>query len=490
MNIIEAIHDENLFATALKGFDLSAWEPVLKAIFGLPMTEEERAIFTRLTDRLDAPTAPFNEAWFAIGRRGGKSRVAAVIGAYLACFVDYAPYLAPGQRGVVPIIAADRLQAREILSYVKGILASSPMLAQMVQNETAETIDLINNITIEILTGSYRTVRGRTVVAALLDEIAFWRSDDSANPDAEIVGALRPSMATIPNALMLGLSSPYRRAGVLWEAYRRYYGVESAPVLVLQAASRAMNPTLRQSFIDEEIEKDPAKASAEYFATFRDDISGFLAGEWIDRATRTDGMDLPPVPGRRYSCFVDPSGGRVDAFTMAIAHEENGRRIVDLVRGVPGPFNPEAVTDEFAATMFRYGIHQARSDRYGAEWVIQAFARHNVHISHSDKSKSEIYLEAEPAFATGQVEIPMFKKLIAELRHLERRVTKGGRDTVDHPPGGHDDHANAVCGAITMIAKPKIEPGIRSLADGIPNNDGRWQVVQDFNQHGLSRLVR
>ena len=40
-----------------------------------------------------------------------------------------------------------------------------------------------------------------TVIAALLDEVAFWRSDDSASPDTEIVAALRPAMSTIPDAM-------------------------------------------------------------------------------------------------------------------------------------------------------------------------------------------------------------------------------------------------------------------------------------------------
>ena len=36
---------------------------------------------------------------------------------------------------------------------------------------------------------------------------------------------------------------------------------------------------------------------------------------------------------------------------------------------------------------------------------------------------------------------------------LERQTARGGRDSVDHPRGGHDDHGNAVCGALVLLAK-------------------------------------
>ena len=96
------------------------------------------------------------------------------------------------------VIAADRKQARVIMRYVKGLLQSVPMLAQTIEGERQEAIDLSNRVTIEIHTASFRTVRGYTIVAALCDEIAFWRTEDSASPDTEIIAALRPAMATVP----------------------------------------------------------------------------------------------------------------------------------------------------------------------------------------------------------------------------------------------------------------------------------------------------
>jgi hypothetical protein len=89
-------------------------------------------------------------------------------------------------------------------------------------------------ICVEVHTASYRSVRGYSVVAALCDEAGYWRSDESTNPDSEILAALRPAMATIPNALLMVLSTPYARAGVLWDAYKKHFG-KAGNVLVWQA---------------------------------------------------------------------------------------------------------------------------------------------------------------------------------------------------------------------------------------------------------------
>ena len=122
------------------------------------------------------------------------------------------------------VIAADRLQARVVSRYISGLLHSTPVLEQLIASETKTAIELTTGITIEIHTASFRTVRGYTVVGAILDELAFFPTDDAADPDREIIAALRPAMATIRGAMLLCLSSPYARKGELYKAHRNHYG--------------------------------------------------------------------------------------------------------------------------------------------------------------------------------------------------------------------------------------------------------------------------
>ena len=453
MTIIEAIDDPNLFRTMFKNLDTwRAWRVVLKALFALPMTEEDVLLFRQLTGRDTPPTEQAQECWFVVGRRGGKSFIVALIAVFLACFRDYASCLGPGERGVIMVIATDRKQARVIMRYVTALLRAVPMLTAMILRQDAESVDLDNSVTIEITTASYRTIRGYTVLAALCDEIAFWRSEDSANPAEEILSALRPAMATIPGAVLLGLSSPYKRSGPLYENYRKHYGHDDSPVLVIQAETRTMNPSVPQRVIDRAMELDPVAASAEYLAQFRSDVGTFLDAELVSRAVEPGRRERAPSY-TRYHAFCDPSGGAHDRFTLAIAHAEGHRMVLDLCRGITPPFDPSVVVKEFARVLKSYRCSTVTGDRYAGEWVRESFQQQGITYWHSERTKSEIYLESVPLFTTGAVDLLDYQPLIIELQQLERRTAKSGRDSVDHPPSGHDDYANAACGALVLSAQ-------------------------------------
>ncbi|MEO7329123.1 MAG: hypothetical protein ABI193_11120, partial [Minicystis sp.] len=243
MTILDALADPNLFAALFcPAATWAAWRAFLAAVFALPMDAAALDTYRRHTRRTAPPTLAARVAWVIAGRRGGKSRLAALLVVFLACFRRYE--LAPGERGVAMVIAADRRQARVVFRYVCALFDAVPMLAAMVTHRTSEALHLANDISVEVHTASFRTVRGYTIVAAVLDEVAYWPSDESANPDAEIVAAVRPGMASIPGALLVGISSPYARRGELWRAYERHYGRDGDPVLVWQADTASMNPNV------------------------------------------------------------------------------------------------------------------------------------------------------------------------------------------------------------------------------------------------------
>ena len=453
MTIIQAIEDEQLFRPLFK--DLATWKSwlvLLRAIFALEMTDEERTIFKELSGRESPPEKQAEEAWIIAGRRAGKSFMIGLVGVYLACFRSYATYVSPGERVVVIIVSCDRRQSRVIFNYVLAALESVPMLKAMIVRQDSESIDLSNGVTIEIVTNSFRSLRGFTIGAAILDEVAYWRSEFSVNPDVEVLNAIRPATATVPNALIMAIGSPYRRTGVMHETHKRHYGKDGSSVLVIQATSQQLNPSIPDSVIARAKESDPVAAQAEWYATFRSDLAAFIDLDLIERCIEVGRRERAPLPPVSYNAFTDPSGGSHDSFTLAVGHEDGGRYVLDVCRGVKPPFDPSAVVKEFCDLLKTYRISSVTGDKYGGAWVSEQFQRHGIYYRHSDLTKSELYLEALPLFAQGCVDLLDYQPLLMELQQLERRTSRSGRDSVDHPPGGHDDHANAACGCLALLA--------------------------------------
>jgi hypothetical protein len=310
---------------------------------------------------------------------------------------------------------------------------------------------LRNRVVIEIHTASFRTTRGYSICAALLDELAYFPTDEHASePDVEVINAIKPGMATVPNAMLLCASSPHARRGALWEAYRKHYGQEADPVLVWHASSREMNPALPQAFIDKHMAEDPARAAAEYLAQFRTDLEAFVLREAVEACISHGVYERGPLSEHRYVAFVDPSGGSVDSMTLAVAHRERDKdsMLLDAVREVRPPFSPEAVVGEFAQLLKSYRVTRVQGDRYGGEFPRELFRKFGITYEVSPKPKSDLYRDVLPLINSRRVELLDHPKLISQLTGLERRIARSGRDSIDHSPGGHDDIANAGAGAL------------------------------------------
>mgnify|MGYP003633144763 FL=1 len=270
VTIRDAMTDPALFGGQFSGDSFKAWRALLAGFYGLPLVGDEHAAWRRITRR-QAPTTPAEELWLVVGRRGGKSQAAALLAVFEAAFQDYTDRLSPGEVATIAVLAQDRKAARSVFRYITGLLHSNPMLQALIVREDRESIELSNRTAIEVTTASFRSTRGYTFACVIADEIAFWRSDDAANPDKAILSAVRPGMATL-NGKLIALSSPYARKGELFEHHKRYFGKNDSGILVAQAPSLTMNPTLPKRVVERAYERDDASAKAEYGAEFRSDV--------------------------------------------------------------------------------------------------------------------------------------------------------------------------------------------------------------------------
>jgi hypothetical protein len=111
-------------------------------------------------------------------------------------------------------LAVDREHAGIVLGYIKSYFAGIPYSKRMVTNETINGLELSNGVDIVVATNDYRSVRGRAVALAILDEVAYWRDDRSVAPDTETYNAIVPGTVTV-GGMIIGISSPHRKSGLL-----------------------------------------------------------------------------------------------------------------------------------------------------------------------------------------------------------------------------------------------------------------------------------
>ncbi len=469
MNIIEAIHDPNIglrqFLTGEPNGDLTSWGgwlTALRLLYGLPITNSKAyRLIEECTGRPPealSEAGEYDTALFLTGRRSGKSRSSAVIAAYEAVLSGNHSKLAPGEEGVVAVISPSKSQSRVVKKALHSFFANSAMLQAMLVRETATEFELANRVRIQILAGDYKTVRGFTMLAVVVDEVCFFGTDTdgAAKSDSELISAVQPALLTTGGRL-IAISSPYRRSGWAYSQWERYHGADavSRGVLVWQAPSLTMNPMLNEEFIERRMDEDLAAARAEYFAEWRDDVAAFISRDVVEPLVVRGRVSLQPKAGNTYRAFADLSGGRSDAATLCITHRIDAERIVvDYLGAWEAPFDPTAVLNDMARHLAKYGVRLVVGDNYAAQFVSEGFKRLGHKYERSTLSRSELYLEALPRLTSGHVELLDDPATVEELVRLERYPRAGGRDRVDHPANGHDDRANALAGAIVAAAKP------------------------------------
>ena len=273
----------------------------------------------------------------------------------------------------------------------------------------------------------------------------------------------------------------------MWDAFRRYFGTNDRDVLVWKAATREMNPSVPEAVVNRAIERDPASAAAEYIAEFRSDIDSFIPREVVDAVVSPGVFERAPLQSVRYVAFVDPSGGSVDAMTMAIAHREGKVAVLDAVREVKPPLSPERVVADFAELLRSYRNTRVQGDRFAGEWPRDVFRNHGITYEASAKSKSDLYRDPLPRLNSGEVDLLDNSRLVGQLVGLERRTARGGRDIIDHGPRGSDDLCNAVAGALVQVSAGRL-----SVMDVLNDNnetraqaDARWRFLQAYPQLAL-----
>lgn len=491
ITILDAIADRHLFGALPVFRDLRTWKTwavALAAIYGLPLSSlapfglsdaEALAIWRRHTGRAtyNPPPGGWPEIVFVVGRQSGKTRIAATIAAFEAMTATaegdgteiYAVLIAQDARGAM----------RSLFSYACALFERVPLLARSVVGKRSDSLSLESGCTLAVYpcrTAAVRGIRGRPVIC---DELAFYRSSDGNPVDVEMLRAVRPTLATTGGKLII-LSSPYAQTGALYELHRKYFGRDDASVLVWQGSAAELNPTLPADYLDRMRQDDPEAYRSEVLGEFRVGVSTFLDPDALAACVAAGVRERPKDARHTYVAYTDvASGSGSDSFAQAIAHNEHGVGVLDVVRAWRPPFNPTGVIAEAADLLRSYGMAETVGDRYAPGFVAEGFRANGIAYTPADRDTSAMYLELLPSVNAARIVLLDLPELLRELRGLERRRGSSGRDRIDHRPGAHDDRAVAAAGALVRAG---AQPGMldaNTIAQIDAINDGATFDPQD-----------
>jgi len=471
----------------------------LKTLYGLPIESgEELSVWSAqqgnaqyddlgYCTKVDMPRGyvpkKYNEAWMIVGRRGGKTdRFASTIVAYEACFGGHEQYITRGQKAYCFQIAQDLRNAAMSLHFIFATIEGSPAGRELLDGPPIrDEIRLKNNLIIKCIPCTLKASRGFANPVAVLDEVGVWyQESDSANPDYEIYRGVRPGQLQFPNRLIVGISSPYNKQGLLFTNYEAGTEGVNAPqylkrqfrnmVIIHSPTASMQNPFVSRGSLEEERDRDPKAFERECLAIFQDSISGFLSSSLLREATMIGVFEREPQPQLfTYVAAIDPAF-RHDAFAFSIFHlDEDGFVIQDVVRrykaDTRGPLNPDAVLKDIAPLLSAYQIVTIYSDQYHLESLQQLALRLGFIIEgvpFKASNKAMIYGSLQQLLNQRRIKLLDNSELLKELRQLEKKLTSGGVVQISAPNGQYDDLATvtALCAnkCLWLTPKPQDEP--------------------------------
>jgi hypothetical protein len=468
ISLTQAMGDSALFGNVFGKPSFWPWFVVAKLIDGIALTEQrEIDLFEQCTGR---SYSQFNcravrRLIILAGRRAGKDRFESAVAVWRAALCcDWRKYQSAGEGAVVLLLGADKKQASILRRYCHGLL-QAPLLAREVVRSTGEVTEFRNGASLEIATNDPRLVRGRSAVAVLGSECCYWRTDEfNAASDEEVVPAAVNSMAMCPDTgLLLLASSVFRKVGYMYRQYKKLHGNDDAEELCWFAPSAVMNPRLPVSVIDSALAGDKSKAGAEFLNIWREDVADFLPIDVIESCTDWGMHERPPQPGIYYFAFTDSAGGTGrDSFTLAIAHLDGDRIVIDVIRERQPRFVAADVIKDYADLLRSYCISAVMGDAFGGGMYADEWVRNGIEFRKCRYDTSDNYRRALPLFMAKRPVLLDHAKQRLQLAGLERRIT-GGHERIEHPQtaSAHDDIAASVCGVlVAALSRALQEPPI------------------------------
>ena len=423
-----------------------------------------------------------NHAIWAMGRRSGKTFMAAVAATYM-CFVQadfFQRKVRKGEKWYIITVANDLGQSKIALENIRQLIINSPF-EQEVTRETAFEIEISNGCVFQAIPASARASRGKAVVAIIQDELAFSIEGDANRGAEAMYNALSPSIAQFGrHGKIIELSSPWLTDGLFYEHFKQAESNEFPGMQALQIPTWEINVNLPWGcdFLENARKKHEESFWVEFGAQFAKSQSSLLAPEIVDAAVNKERGIM--VPMREYMgtyiLALDPARGGVgrDDYTACIVHYEGERLIVDKFHAFEPDFeiagkkevNIAKVEDWIKEHHRIYEFQSIVLDQFNSSATIQSLAKDFpiCELAWSVSTKMKAFSKMKELFNAGLIEMYLHKKAVLQLKNLSviyrqsgQWAVTGGKET------GVDDYAFALAGAILEASKDNDIDWLNSL---------------------------
>ena len=423
-----------------------------------------------------------NHAVWCLGRRSGKSTMAAVAAIYMAfCQEDFFKRrIRKGENYYVCTIANDLKQAKIALDFIRQLLMNSPLEQEMVR-ETAFDITLSNNCVFQAIPASARASRGKAIAMAIFDECAFGLEGDANRGTKALFDAISPSIAQFaPYSKILELSSPFATDGVFYEHFQQAKSGEFKGMDARQIPTWEINPGLGldTDFMQNARKKDEENFAVEFGAQFRKNNAAFLQPEVIDAAINKNRKQNLPNQDYRgtYVLSLDPARGGVnrDEYVACIVHFEGQTLVVDEFHTFEANFEINgkkevniSLVEEWIKEKHRiFDFQSIVLDQFNSSATIQALQSDFpiAELTWSVSTKMKAFSKMRELFNAGLVDIYNHKKAIWQLKNLSVIYRSSGQWSVT---GGKesaiDDHCFALAAAVMEATRDSDVDWLNSL---------------------------
>lgn len=500
---------------------------LLKTFYGLSLTEEELSILESwyALDRLSfnplfyTPGTTYQSLCIEAGRRGSKSFLAAIIGAYefyrlCAIRSPQKHYnIATSTAIAIYCIATSATQTkRTIFSQIKGLLEHIPFIKRLVDKKKIiigeEEIKYPDKL-LYIYSGNSNSASqvGSSVICLLMDEVARFDEEYKISSNDNESNALKLWSNIGISGVTFGKDAKRIAISSAWcegDAIQVLYGISKSSTgwLGFRLRSWDLNPvhaSRDNPVIQAEYHLDPRKAALEFEGVRFNNISSFFKDEEITRAFRGSSsihvssdvgedklvriMIHKVLPTSLFSAMhIDPAF-ITDSFAVAFGHREIIKKeryaIIDgILVWDNSPEQTVGITNVYNCI---YQIHSHRplskitSDHYNPETVqhLRNTGLNASVITFTQARQLELYDFFRKMLHEDRVILPVDSIWSTKLKDELYGINLIKNRKIDHRKDGSKDISDAVVSVVWHLMSDFSSseiPSTNSISNSLPSN--------------------